>query len=419
MMAQDNNVALMGGQAKKAARLLALACTEEKNSALQSMADEIEKQKEAILTANAEDIAAARRANLQEVLVERLTLNPKRVSEMAAGLRAVAALPDPVGEVIEETRRPNGILIKRIRVPLGVIGIIYESRPNVTADAAGLCLKSGNAVILRGGSEAIRSNVAIVRALTRPLGQGNVPKECIQLVETTDRESVNAMLRLRASIDAIIPRGGAGLIQAVVENSNVPVIETGIGNCHVYVDADADLKMAEEVVFNAKVQRPGVCNAAEKLLVHRSIARTFLPVVAARLQNAGVELRGDDESRAIVPSIKPASEEDWATEYLALIMGIKVVGSVTEATAHINKYGSMHSESIVTGNPANAEKFLREVDAAAVYHNASTRFTDGGEFGMGAEIGISTQKLHARGPMGLRELTSTKFVVFGSGQVRQ
>jgi glutamate-5-semialdehyde dehydrogenase len=304
-------------------------------------------------------------------------------------------------------------------VPLGVIGIIYESRPNVTADAAGLCLKSGNAVILRGGSEAIRSNIAIVRALAQALENSDLPGDCIQLIETTDREAVDAMLHLRASIDAIIPRGGAGLIQAVVENSNVPVIETGIGNCHVYVDADADLAMAAEIVFNAKVQRPGVCNAAEKLLVHRTIAPAFLPVIANRLRNAGVELRGDHETRTIVPAVKPATEEDWPTEYLALIMGIKVVGSVTEAVAHINKYGSKHSESIVTGNNANAGKFLREVDAAAVYHNASTRFTDGGEFGMGAEIGISTQKLHARGPMGLRELTSTKFVVYGNGQVRQ
>jgi glutamate-5-semialdehyde dehydrogenase len=418
-MAKDNEVALKAEKAKKAAGSLALAGAKEKNAALLLMADEIEKQKEAILSANEADIAAARRTNLQEALVERLTLNPKRVTEMAAGLRAVAALPDPIGEIVEETRRPNGILIKRIRVPLGVIGIIYESRPNVTADAAGLCLKSGNAVVLRGGSEAIRSNIAIVRALAQALEKADLPKDCIQLVETTNRDAVNTMLHLRTSIDAIIPRGGAGLIQAVVENSNVPVIETGIGNCHVYVDADADLAMAEEIVFNAKVQRPGVCNAAEKLLVHRIIARSFLPVIAKRLQNAGVELRGDDETRAIVTSIKPATEEDWATEYLALIMGIKTVGNLAEAIAHINKYGSMHSESIVTRNSANAEKFLREVDAAAVYHNASTRFTDGGEFGMGAEIGISTQKLHARGPMGLRELTSTKFVVYGDGQVRQ
>jgi glutamate-5-semialdehyde dehydrogenase len=417
-MAKNAEVELKSEMAKKAAGLLSTSGTKEKNAALLFMADEIEKQKEAILSANAEDISAARHGKLEEVLIERLTLNPKRVSDMAAGLRAVVALPDPIGEVVEEIRRPNGILIKRVRVPLGVIGIIYESRPNVTADAAGLCLKSGNAVILRGGSEAIRSNIAIVRALAQALEKSDLPKDCIQLVETTDREAVDAMLHLRASIDVIIPRGGAGLIQAVVENSNVPVIETGIGNCHVYVDADADLAMAAEIVFNAKVQRPGVCNAAEKLLVHRTIAPAFLPVIANRLRNAGVELRGDHETRAIVPAVKPATEEDWPTEYLALIMGIKVVGSVTEAVAHINKYGSKHSESIVTGNNANAGKFLREVDAAAVYHNASTRFTDGGEFGMGAEIGISTQKLHARGPMGLRELTSTKFVVYGNGQVR-
>jgi glutamate-5-semialdehyde dehydrogenase len=418
-MAKNTEVELKAEKAKKAASLLSTAGTRRKNAALLLMADEIEKQKEAILAANAEDISAARHSKLEEVLIERLTLNPKRISDMAAGLRAVAALPDPIGEVVEETRRPNGILIKRVRVPLGVIGIIYESRPNVTADAAGLCLKSGNAVVLRGGSEAIRSNVAIVRALTQALENSDLPEDCIQLVETTDRKEVDAMLHLRASIDAIIPRGGAGLIQAVVENSNVPVIETGIGNCHVYVDSDADLAMAEEIVFNAKVQRPGVCNAAEKLLVHRAIAPSFLPVVANRLRNAGVELRGDDESRTIVPSMKAATEEDWPTEYLALIMGIKVVGNITEAIAHVNKYGSKHSESIVTGNKANADQFLREVDAAAVYHNASTRFTDGGEFGMGAEIGISTQKLHARGPMGLRELTSTKFVVYGNGQVRQ
>lgn len=418
-MAKNTEVELKAGKAKKAAGLLSTAGTKEKNTALLLMADEIEKQKESILAANAEDISEARRGNREEVLVERLTLNPKRVSDVAAGLRAVATLPDPIGEVVEETRRPNGILVKRVRVPLGVIGIIYESRPNVTADAAGLCLKSGNAVILRGGSEAIRSNIAIVRALVQALESSNLPKDCIQLIETTNREEVDAMLRLRAAIDAIIPRGGAGLIKAVVENSNVPVIETGIGNCHVYVDADANLTMAEEIAFNAKVQRPGVCNAAEKLLVHRAIALAFLPKVADRLRNAGVELRGDDETRTIVPSMKPATEEDWPTEYLALIMGVKVVGSVAEAIAHINKYGSKHSESIVTGNKANAEKFLSEVDAAAVYHNASTRFTDGGEFGMGAEIGISTQKLHARGPMGLRELTSTKFVVYGEGQVRQ
>jgi glutamate-5-semialdehyde dehydrogenase len=418
-MAKNTEVELKAGKAKRAAIQLSTASTQEKNAALLLMADEIERQRENILAANTEDIAAARRSKLEEVLIERLTLNPKRISDMAAGLRAVAALPDPIGEVVEKTQRPNGILIKRIRVPLGVIGIIYESRPNVTADAAGLCLKSGNAVVLRGGSEAIRSNIAIAGALTQALEVSDLPRDCIQLVETTDRKEVDAMLHLRASIDAIIPRGGAGLIQAVVENSNVPVIETGIGNCHVYVDADADLAMAEEIVFNAKVQRPGVCNAAEKLLVHRAIAPSFLPAVANRLRNASVELRGDDEARAIVPSIIPATEADWPTEYLALIMGIKVVGDVTEAVAHINKYGSKHSESIVTGNDANASQFLREVDAAAVYHNASTRFTDGGEFGMGAEIGISTQKLHARGPMGLRELTSTKFVVHGNGQVRQ
>jgi glutamate-5-semialdehyde dehydrogenase len=418
-MAKNTEVELKAEKAKNAAGFLSTAGTKEKNSALLAMADEIEKQKEPILSANAEDISAARRSNLEEVLIERLALNPKRVSDMAAGLRAVAALPDPVGEVVEEIQRPNGILIKRVRVPLGVIGIIYESRPNVTADAAGLCLKSGNAVILRGGSEAIRSNIAIVRALAQALENSDLPKDCIQLIETTDREAVDTMLHLRASIDAIIPRGGAGLIHAVVENSNVPVIETGIGNCHVYVDADADLRMAEEIVFNAKVQRPGVCNAAEKLLVHRTIAPAFLPIAINRLKNAGVELRGDEESRAIDPSMKPATEQDWPTEYLALIMGIKVVGSLTEAIAHINKYGSKHSESIVTGNKPNAEQFFREVDAAAVYHNASTRFTDGGEFGMGAEIGISTQKLHARGPMGLRELTSTKFIIYGNGQVRQ
>jgi glutamate-5-semialdehyde dehydrogenase len=347
-----------------------------------------------------------------------LTLNEKRIASMAEGIRQVAALPDPVGEIVEGWKRPNGLEILKVRVPLGVVAIIYESRPNVTADAAALCLKSGNAVILRGGSEAFRSNQAITASLVRAMEGAGLPAECVQMVQTTDREAATHLMRLNGLVDCIIPRGGAGLIQTVMQTATVPVIETGVGNCHTYIHEDADLQMASEVAFNAKVQRPSVCNAMETLLVHSAVAAEFLPAFAERLKAAGVEIRGCERTRQLVPWALEATEEDWYTEYLALILAVKVVDSLDEAIAHINHYGSRHSEAIITRSLDAARRFAREVDAACVYVNASTRFTDGFEFGFGAEVGISTQKLHARGPMGLRELTTTKFVVYGDGQVR-
>lgn len=404
--------------ARQAALALAQASTSVKNQALQAMAEALLADSARILEANSKDIRRARERGLSEAMSERLTLNEKRISAMAEGIRQVAALPDPVGEIVEGWKRPNGLEILKVRVPLGVIAIIYESRPNVTADAAALCLKSGNAVILRGGSEAFQSNQAITSSLVRAIESSGLPAECVQIVQTTDREAATYLMRLNGLVDCIIPRGGAGLIQTVMQTATVPVIETGVGNCHTYIHEDADLQMASEVAFNAKVQRPSVCNAMETLLVHSAVAGEFLPAFAERLRAAGVEIRGCERTQQLVPWATPATEDDWYTEYLALILAVKVVDSLDEAIEHINRYGSRHSEAIITRSLDAARRFAREVDAACVYVNASTRFTDGFEFGFGAEIGISTQKLHARGPMGLRELTTTKYVVYGDGQVR-
>ena len=417
--AQDE-VASKGRQAREASRLLASLPTRVKDKALLAMADALEERQQFILQANAADVRRAQDKGLGEVFVDRLLLSEKRIAEMAAGLRDVAALPDPVGEVVAGWRRPNGLEIRKIRVPLGVIGIIYESRPNVTVDAAGLCLKAGNAVVLRGGSEAIESNIALVRVIGQAAGRAGVPQGAIGLIETTDRAAAEALMRLNEFVDVLIPRGGAGLIQTVVNTATVPVIETGVGNCHVFVDETADLDMAEAIVINAKCQRPGVCNAMETLLVHQEIAAGFLPRAARSLVAQGVELRGCERTRRIVREfeIAQATEDDWRAEYLALVLAVRVVDDLDRAIEHITTYGTKHSEAIVTRDFDNARTFCDRVDAAAVYVNASTRFTDGAQFGLGAEIGISTQKLHARGPMGLRELTSTKYVILGDGQLR-
>jgi glutamate-5-semialdehyde dehydrogenase len=390
----------------------------EKDAILLAMAEALEAASARILAANARDVEEAQKRGVSSAPIDRLMLNEKRVAEMAEGLRVIARLTDPVGEVIGGWRLPNGLEITKVRVPLGVVGFIYESRPNVTVDAAGLCLKAGNALILRGGSDAINSNIELAHILTEAGAKAGMPDGAIEIIETTDREAAAQLMRLTEYVDVLIPRGGGGLIRRVKEESTVPVIETGEGNCHVFVDASGDLDWAESITVNAKCQRPGVCNAAETLLVHREVAAAFLPRVGAKLIALGVELRGCDETRRYIPAAKPATEDDWATEYLALILAIKVVGSVEEAIAHINRYGTMHSEAIITRDLENARRFTHEVDAAVVYVNASTRFTDGGQFGMGAEIGISNQKLHARGPMGLAELTSHKYVVAGEGHVR-
>ena len=351
-------------------------------------------------------------------LVDRLSLNDARIQAMAEGLLQVASLDDPVGEVISMKPRPNGLLIGQKRVPLGVIGMIYEARPNVTADAFGLCFKSGNAVILKGGSDALESNKAIVVQIREGLKSAGLPEDAVQLIESTDREVTRQFMRLNDYLDVLIPRGSAGLIRSVVENSTVPVIETGTGNCHIFVDESADLDMALNIIFNAKTQRIGVCNACESLVVHRAVAEEFLPLLKARLDEKQVEIRADKEACAMVDGFVPAAEEDWGREYLDYILSLKLVDSIDEAIAHINRYNTKHSEAIITSDYANAQRFLNEIDAAAVYVNASTRFTDGFEFGFGAEIGISTQKLHARGPMGLKELTTTKYIIYGNGQVR-
>lgn len=406
-------------RAREAARQLAVLSTGDKNRALLGMAAALEENREAILAANAEDVSAAKAKGISGALLDRLTLNEKRLRDAAEGLREVAALPDPVGETVSMYRRPNGLEIGKVRVPLGVVGIIYEARPNVTVDAAGLCLKSGNAVILRGGSEAINSNKALVRVMARAVQENGLPGAAIQLIENTDRAAARELMTQTGLVDVLIPRGGAGLIRTVVENATVPVIETGVGNCHTYVDKAADLNMAVEIAENAKCQRPGVCNAMETLLVHKDIAADFLPRVAGVLTARGVELRGCERARQIVPEMKPATEADWETEFLDLILAVRVVDGLQEAIDHITRYGTGHSEAIITNDYTAARRFLAAVDAAAVYVNASTRFTDGQQFGLGAEIGISTQKLHARGPMGLEELTSTKFVIYGSGQIRK
>ncbi len=406
-------------RAKRAARELATLPAETKNKALRAMADALEAHMSVILKANREDVEEARQKGQTPALLDRLALNESRIEAMAQGLRNVAELPDPVGEIVEEYERPNGLRVQRVRVPLGVIGMIYEARPNATADAAGLCLKSGNAVILRGGSEALRSNVAIVEALQVALKETGVPEDAVQLVKTPDRALVDEMLQLVGWIDLIIPRGGEGLIRYVQERAQVPVLAHAKGVCHVYVDEEADIEKALKICVNAKVQRPGVCNAMETLLVHERIAPQFLPKVAEALREKGVELRGCPKTRALVLDIKPATEADWEAEYLDLILAVRVVGSADEAIEHIARYGSRHTEAIVTENPQTAREFLQRVDASAVMWNASTRFNDGGELGLGAEIGISTTKLHAYGPMGLRELTVPKFVVVGDGQVRE
>lgn len=405
--------------AQLASRSLAYLPTGIKNQALLNMAGALEENVGDILHANHRDMEAAQAKGITGALLDRLRLTESRVVDMANGLREVAQLPDPVGEVASMWRRPNGLEIGQVRVPMGVVGIIYEARPNVTVDAAGLCLKAGNAVLLRGGSEAINSNVAIAKIISQAAENSGIPEGAIAIVEDTSREAVNEMMRLNQYIDVLIPRGGAGLIKAVVENATVPVIETGVGNCHVFVDTDANLAKAKGIVVNAKCHRPGVCNAAETLLVHQDVAGEFLPKMLEELRSQGVEVRGCDETRAIVPWVKQASDQDYATEFLDLIIAVKVVDGYTEAVEHIYNYGTRHSESIITENYTTARRFIQQVDAAAVYVNASTRFTDGHQFGFGAEIGISTQKLHARGPMGLKELTTIKYIVYGEGQVRE
>ena len=406
-------------EAKQAARRLAQASTDQKNAALKAMADSLRAARQEIASANAADVEAARQSRLPPAMIDRLILNEKRFEEMVASVEAVAALPDPVGEVIRMWRRPNGLLVGKVRVPIGVIGIIYESRPNVTSDCAALCLKSGNAVVLRGGAEAFQSNRAIATVLQQAISRAGLPAAAVSILPTPERAGVDLMLQMDDAIDVIIPRGGEALIRKVVETSKIPVIEHAKGVCHVYVDEAADLAMAQRIAFNAKCQRPATCNAMETLLVHQRVASQFLPPMVRQLQQAGVEIRGCERTRALVGGLTAATEDDWSTEYLDLILSVKIVDSLDEAIEHISRYGSAHSDAIVTTHHAHAMRFLREVDSACVYVNASTRFTDGFQFGLGAEIGISTDKLHARGPMGLEELTTYKYIVFGDGQLRQ
>lgn len=414
-----NNIIKMAQEAKKASRILAHLSSQKKKEVLLLMAHLIKENGERIKEENEKDLKEAKEKKLSPALIDRLTLSNSRISKISISLREIAQMEDPIGKIEKMRRRPNGLLIGKMTVPLGVIGIIYEARPNVTADAAALCLKSGNSVILRGGSEALNSNIVLTDLLQEALYQSDLPQASIQLIRTTDHQTVMEMLKLDEYIDVIIPRGGEGLIRTVTENSTIPVIKHYQGVCHIYVDSKANLRMAEEICFNAKVQRPGVCNAMETLLVNEKIAGEFLPLMIKRFTEAGVEIRGDEISQRIVPEITLASEEDWYTEYLDLILSLKVVREIEEAIEHINHYGSGHSDAIVTESYSQAGKFLNEVDSAAVYVNASTRFTDGGEFGLGSEIGISTQKLHARGPMGAAELTSRKFIIFGQGQIRK
>ncbi len=409
----------MGRTARAAGRRLALATEAQKNRALNAMADALASRQAEILAANAEDMAAAKAAGLGDAMLDRLLLTPARVTAMAAGLREVAALPDPVGRLDSATTRPNGLEIRKVRVPIGVIAIIYESRPNVTVDAAGLCLKAGNATVLRGGSESIRSNLALAAAMRDGLRAAGLPEASVQLIPWTDRAAVTHLLKMDRYVDLVIPRGGEGLIRAVVENSRIPVIKHYKGVCHVYVDSAADPGMALAIIENAKCQRPGVCNAAEKVLLHRGIAGAFAPELAAMFRRRGVEMRGDDEFCRLVPDAKPATVADWDAEYLDLVITVAVMDSLGTAAAHIAEHGSGHSDAIVTADEAAAAAFVAQVDSAAVYVNASTRFTDGSQFGMGAEIGISTDRIHARGPMGLEELTTYKYVVRGSGQIRE
>lgn len=406
-------------KAKEASVKLANLSTEVKNRALYMMADALEKNVDEILKANKKDVEASRARGVKEALIDRLILNETRISKMAQCLREVATLPDPVGEIVKVWTRPNGLIIGQMRVPLGVIAVIYESRPDVTSDASGICIKSGNAVILRGGSDAINSNIAIGKVLSKAATDAGIPEGAIQVVPVTERSAAIELMKMRDYVDALIPRGGAGLIRAVIGNAKVPVIETGTGNCHIYIEEDADLEMAIKILINAKCQRPGTCNAAEKLLINRKVAEKFLPPIIESLRGHGVEVRGCEETRKIVPNVIPATEEDWYTEYLDLIIGIKVVNNIEEAINHINKYGTKHSDAIITADFNKALKFIREVDSAAVYWNASTRFTDGNQYGLGAEIGISTQKLHARGPMSVQHLTTIKYFILGRGQIRE
>ena len=409
----------MGKKAKQASIILSTLPTPVKNNVLLKSADALIEGIDKILLANQKDVEAAKKAGVRSAFIDRLTLTRERILSMAEGLRQVASFDDPVGEVTFMKTLDNGLIIGQKRVAMGVIGIIFEARPNVTADAFGLCLKAGSAVILRGGKEAIGSNKIIVELFQQTLQKQGLPKECVQIVKDTNRETANEMMRLNGYLDVLIPRGGAGLIRNVVENNTVPVIQTGIGNCHIYVDESADLHKAANIVINAKTQRPGVCNACESLLVHKNIAEKFMPEIGKALQSKNVEIRGDKATINLIEGAIPATEQDWATEYEDFIISAKVVENIDEAIEHIRKYTTGHSEAIVTENYTNAQRFLNEIDAAAVYVNASTRFTDGGQFGFGAEIGISTQKLHARGPMGLKELTTTKYIIYGNGQIRQ
>ncbi|MBQ3151554.1 MAG: glutamate-5-semialdehyde dehydrogenase [Clostridia bacterium] len=408
----------LGKRAKKAASSLRAATTAEKNKALYAIADALINNTEKILDANAKDIENGKKAGLTQSLLDRLRLDEKRIGGMANGVRLVAAANDPVNRVLTGDTRPNGLRIQKVTVPLGVIAVIFEARPNVTSDAASLCLKAGNAVILRGGKEAINSNKAIAECMREAVESTGLSADCIQLVEDTSRDSANALMKMNAYVDVLIPRGGAGLIRAVVENATVPVIETGTGNCHTYVDKDADIDMATKIIINAKTSRPSVCNACESLLIHRDIAQKAIPVICEKLHEAGVEIRGDETVCSLFEKAVPASCEDYAKEFLDYIISVKTVDSLDEAAEHIAENGTGHSECIITENYTASQKFIQKVDAAAVYVNASTRFTDGEEFGFGAEIGISTQKLHARGPLGLSDLTSVKYIVLGSGQIR-
>lgn len=403
---------------REASRVLYDCPTARKNKLLDGLCRILEQETAALIRENKRDLRNAEADGIADVLMDRLTLNEQRITQMISGVRDIIALPDPVGQVFDRVKRPNGIIVEKMRVPLGAVGIIYEARPNVTVDATALCLKAGNAVLLRGGSEALASNKKLVALIKRALSEAELPPGCVEFIDTTDRKAVQVLLRQERYIDVIIPRGSQQLIKFIQEKSSIPVIAHGEGNCHIFVDESANLAMAEDIVFNAKVQRPSVCNAAEKLLVHNSIARLLLPSLAQRLRDAQVEIRGDQKVRSIVSGVLRAREDDWYREYLGLVIAVKVVDGLDDAIRHINHYGSHHSDAIVTGNVRNGERFLREVDSAAVYVNASTRFTDGFEFGLGAEIGISTQKLHARGPMGLTELTSAKFIVHGDGQIR-
>ncbi len=412
------NLEEMGKRAAAAKYKVQALTAAQKNKALGIAADALMDNAKEILAANEKDLANAQAAGMHPGLIDRLRLTRERIAAMAEGLRQIAALKDPIGECLEEFDRPNGMHICKVRVPMGVIGIIYESRPNVTADAFGLCFKSGNAAILRGGSDAIHSNLAITNVLRAALSMSGMPEDALQMIEDTSRETAAAFMKLNAYVDLLIPRGGAGLIRTVVEQSSIPAIETGTGNCHVYVDEEADLTKAVNIVVNAKTQRIGVCNACESLVVHEAVSGRFLPMLADALRAHNVEMRADEQACSIISDAVPASEEDYAKEYLDYIISIKTVGNVQEAIAHINRYNTKHSEAIVTENADTARQFLEGVDAACVYHNVSTRFTDGFEFGFGAEIGISTQKLHARGPMGLKELTSYKYRIEGNGQVR-